>query len=240
MLLSFLFLFASSKKTYLTFDVYGTLLNISTVEIEVRKMAEECNVDPFDAYSTYKNYADIVCYGEDYSDFDETLRKALFWTDLKLKTNNSCFVNNSERLINVFKNFKPFPETLATLQEMKNRGYEIYIMSNSANIVMDENRKALGDLFGDHVFLAQYAKAYKPQLQFFQYVHEKLDFDHNNHTHIAQGFWSDIMPASLMKWENKIWVNRKHTLPSSKFEPFIEVSTLDQALEYLPPVENTD
>ncbi|OHT03035.1 haloacid dehalogenase [Tritrichomonas foetus] len=157
-----------------------------------------------------------------------------------MNTNNSCFLNGFDRLIEVYKNFKPFPEVLSTLQEMKNRGYEIVIMSNSENAVMDYNRKALGDLFGDNVLLAQQSKAYKPQLKFFRYVHEKLNFDKNNHTHIAQGYWSDIMPAKLMNWETKIWVNREGTLSSPKFEPCVVVSTLDQALEYLPPVENTD
>ena len=99
---------------------------------------------------------------------------------------------------------------------------------------MDVNQHALGDLFNISL-LAQDAKAFKPDLKFFQYVHDKLKFDKNNHTHIAQGYWSDIVPAIQMNWENRVWVNRKNHKYVDKF-PCNVVTNLTEALEYLPPL----
>ncbi|KAH0795355.1 HAD family hydrolase [Histomonas meleagridis] len=218
---------------YVTFDVYGTLLNMSSISDCIKEIANENGVNPQAASNMYTSCEYKVLYGEEYVDLDSKIKNALFWTDIFLNTN--CFVKSYDRVINAYNNLKPFPEVIEALSEIKNRGYSIVIMSNSMKSIMDNNRKALGNLF-DIAYLADETKAYKPQLQFFKYVHEKLDFDHVNHTHIAQGIWADIFPATQMGW-NRIWVNRANEGVSSRFEPYHVVSNLTEALEFLPPLE---
>ena len=226
----FLFLAHCFTAHYLTFDVYGTLLNTSTIPETIRQIAIENQIDPIEAANMFESYQDLVIYGEGYADFDEKLRKALMWTDIFMNAN--VFEKSFDKLLNTYYNLKPFPEVINTLKEMKRRNYILVIMSNSVKSIMNINQHALEDLF-DVVLLAQDSKAYKPNLQFFKYVHEKLDFDHNNHTHIAQGYWSDIMPANQMNWTNKIWVNREHSKFSSKY-PCNMVYNLTETLQYLP------
>lgn len=219
---------------YLTFDVYGTLLNTAPKKAAIKKIATDNNFDPEIAYNAYEASEDHCVYGDEYSDWDQKIKRALFWADLTL---NTSFFNTDEsyqRIIDAYNSYQPFPEVLDTLKKMKERGYTIVIMSNSANVLMDVNRKALGDLF-EHCILAQESKAFKPSLKFFNYVHNKLDFDNNDHTHIAQGVWADIFPATQMGW-NKIWVNRGNERTSSEFEPYHVVSNLSQTLQYLPPL----
>ena len=229
----FLILSLASSKHYITFDVYGTLLNTSPIGDTIKQIALDNGLDQDLAYNTYSNYKDLVTYGEEYMDYDMTIKNALIWTDIKM--NSDCFEKNFDLLMNVTRNFEPFPEVIDALKEMIERNYTIVIMSNSMASVMDYNREALDDLF-DLAILAEESKAYKPQLKFFQYVHDKLDFDHNNHTHIAEGYWSDISPAIKMNWENRILVNREN-LKYSDLYPCTVVSTLDEALQYLPPVD---
>ncbi|KAK8889651.1 hypothetical protein M9Y10_034404 [Tritrichomonas musculus] len=223
---------------YITFDVYGTLLSTSAKKKAIRKIATDNHFDPERAYQIYEQSEDHCVYGDEYSDWDQKIRRALFWADLTL---NTSFFNTNEsyqRIIDAYNSYQPFPEVLDTLKQMKKRGYTIVIMSNSANVLMDVNRKALGNLF-EHCILAQESKAFKPNLKFFRYVHQKLDFDHNNHTHIAQGVWADIYPATQMGW-NKIWVNRAGERPSPEFEPYHVVSNLSQTLDYLPYLNNNE
>lgn len=220
---------------YLTFDVYGTLLNTKPKREALIQIAKDNNFDPNIALYAYEQNEDHCVYGDEYSDWDQKIRRALFWTDINL---NTSFFNTNEsyqRIIDAYHSYQPFPEVIDTLKEMKKRGYTIVIMSNSANILMDVNRKALGNLF-EHCILAQESKAFKPSLKFFKYVHKKLNFDKNNHTHIAQGVWADIFAATEMGW-NKIWVNRGNERPSDDFEPYHVVSNLSETLNYLPPLK---
>ena len=223
---------------YITFDVYGTLLNTEPKKLSIKQIAIDNNFDPDLAYQKYEESEDHCVYGDEYSDWDQKIRRALFWTDLSLNTSFFDTNESYQKIISAYNSYKPFPEVIDSLKELKKRGYTIVIMSNSANVLMDINRKALGDVF-EHCILAQESKAFKPSLKFFKYVHKKLDFDHNNHTHIAQGVWADIYAATQMGW-NKIWVNRDRERTSSEFEPYQVVSNLSETLAYLPPLTNND
>lgn len=201
------------------------------------EIAKENGVDPDEAATTYSSSEDEMMYGEEYSDLDNKIKRALFWTDTYL--NSNCFENAYERVIDAYNNLKPFPEVVDTLKEIKARGYTIAMMSNSMKSIMDHNRKALGNVF-EIAYLADEIHDYKPRLSFFKYVHEKLDFDHNPHTHVAAGYWWDIFPATEMKWPNKIWVNRDGMKKSPLYDPQIEVHNLAEVLDHLPPLENKD
>ncbi|KAH0789116.1 HAD family hydrolase [Histomonas meleagridis] len=220
---------------YVTFDVYGTLLDMSSITDRIKEIAKENNVDPVNAANTYSSSEDEVMYGEEYADLDVKIQRALFWTDIYLNTN--CFEKAYDRVIDAYNNLKPFPEVVEALTEIKNRGYTIAMMSNSMKAIMDNNRKALGDLF-EIAYLADEVKNYKPRLEFFKYVHEKLDFDHNNHTHVAAGYWWDIFPAAEMKWPNKIWVNRGNMKSATIYDPQIEVHNLTEVINYLPQLND--
>lgn len=219
---------------YITFDVYGTLLNMSSIGETIAKIAEENNFNPETASSMYLTTEDEIMYGQDFMLLNEVINRTLFWTDTYL--NQNFFQKNYDRVVQAYKDLKPFPEVVESLQELKSRGYKLIMMSNSMEMIMKENRKTLGDVF-EKSYLADEIKAYKPRIEFFQYVHKDLDFDHNNHTHIANGYWWDIEPATKMNWKYKIWVNRNHMKGSSEFDPQIEVFYLNETLDYLPSLK---
>ena len=220
---------------YLTFDVYGTLLNMSSISETISKIAVENNFDPKKATSMYSLTEDEIMYGEDFATLDKVINKSLFWSDTYL--NQNFFQKNYDKVLQAYKDLKPFPDVIDSLKELKSRGYTLVMMSNSMNLIMDENKKSLGGLF-DKSYLAEQIKNYKPRIEFFQFVHKDLDFDNNNHTHIANGYWWDIEPATKMNWKYKIWVNRNGMKKSSEFDPQIEVRDLKEALNYLPLLED--
>lgn len=218
---------------YLTFDVYGTLLNMSLISETISKIADENNFNSQLASSTYSITEDDIMYGEDFMTLDKIINKTLFWCDIYL--NQNFFQKNYNRVLQAYKDLKPWPDVIESLKELKSRGYTLIMMSNSMDSIMNENKKALGNLF-DQSYLAERIKAYKPRIEFFKYVHNDLNFDKNNHTHIANGYWWDIEPATKMNWKYKIWVNRNGLKKSPEFDPQIEVFDLNEALNYLPPI----
>lgn len=227
-------LFIISLTHYLTFDVYGTLLNMSSIAETISEIAKENNFDGKKASSMYSTVEDEIMYGEEFVTLDKIVNKSLFWSDTYL--NQNFLQKNYDRVIQAYKDLKPFPDVIESLKELKSRGYTLVIMSNSMDMIMDENKKSLGGIF-DKSYLAENVKAYKPRIEFFQFVHKDLDFDNINHTHIANGYWWDIEPATKMNWKYKIWVNRNKMKKSLEFDPQIEVVDLKEALNYLPPLQ---
>ena len=208
---------------------------MSSISETISEIAKENNYNPESAASMYSITEDEIMYGQDFMTLDEVINRSLFWSDTYL--NQNFMQKNYERVIQAYKNLKPWPDVIEALQELKKRGYTLVMMSNSMDMIMDENKKALNNLF-DKSYLADKIRAYKPRIEFFQYVHRDLDFDNNNHTHVANGYWWDIEPATKMKWPYKIWVNRNGMKKSPEFEPQIEVHDLKEALNYLPPLKD--
>ena len=105
------------------------------------------------------------------------------------------------------------------------KGYELAVMSNSTNQMMDWHMEKLEYLF-DGRLVAEETMCYKPKLSFFQMAEEKFHLKGKNHCHIAKGYWWDIVPAYKMGW-NKIWVNRANLSHGRDIEkPYLTVSTL--------------
>ncbi len=222
---------------YLTFDIYGTILNSSSLDETIKQIAIENECDPNSASKTYFLTEEEIMYGEDFMTLDKVINKSLFWTDTYL--NKNIFQKNYERMIHAYKDLKPFPDVIDSLKELKSRGYTLIMMSNSMDMIMDENKKSLENLY-DGSYLADRIKAYKPRIEFFQFVHKDLDFDNYNHTHIANGYWYDIEPVTKMNWKYKIWINRNGYKKSPEFDPQIEVFDLNEALKYLPNLHTED
>ena len=72
-----LFLSLSLSRHYVTFDVYGTLLNISYISDVIMQIAKENGIDPQIASATFDECEDMMVYGENYTNFNEKLRSAL-------------------------------------------------------------------------------------------------------------------------------------------------------------------
>jgi 2-haloacid dehalogenase len=96
---------------------------------------------------------------------------------------------------------------------------------------MDCNLKYLETKI-DYVFLAENLKCYKPQIEFFKRVEQEILINRDLHVHIAAGFWWDIVPATYLNW-NKIWVNRNGKFGIKEYQPYTEISKLDEIFNHL-------
>ena len=130
-----------------------------------------------------------------------------------------------KNIIDIHKNFKPFPDVIKNLKELKAKGYKLFLMSNTIHSIMKCNLNSLENVF-DGVFTAEDTKCYKPNLKFFEYVEKHIGFDRSEHCHIAKGYWWDIVPCSKLGWR-KIWVNRQKKKGSNKHKPYLEVTSLN-------------
>ncbi|OOM15821.1 haloacid dehalogenase type II [Clostridium saccharobutylicum] len=211
----------------LTFDCYGTLIDTKPIYDAIADIAKKNELDSKDALNTYVSYEDRLMYGEAYMPYDKLIKQVLEYCDMEL--NIDVFSKSYDEIISLHKTLKPFKEVVETLKIIHKKGYRLALMSNSVHDIMDYNLDALDNIFDD-VFLAEDICAYKPNLEFFKYVEEKLKLKEKEHCHIAKGYWWDIVPCSKLGWR-KIWVNRNYKKGNKRHEPYKEVHTLDEVLD---------
>ena len=207
----------------LTFDCYGTLLDTSPLYNYIGKLAEEHELSGQKAISIFSSYEDRLMYGEDFIPYKKLLKEVLSYCDMEMSSD--IFAAKYDTVIEIHKEFQPFPDVLPSLTKLKQKGYELAVMSNSTNQMMDWHMEKLEYLF-DGRLVAEETMCYKPKLSFFQMAEEKFHLKGKNHCHIAKGYWWDIVPAYKMGW-NKIWVNRANLSHGRDIEkPYLTVSTL--------------
>lgn len=213
-------------KKLITFDCYGTLIDTRPIDQEVAKIGSEHHLDGDKVSAIYTLNDARLMYAEPYISLDELIRTALERCDIMLGTD--FMKNEYERMLHVYKSLQPFPEVIDVLKELRQRDYQLVIMSNSCMSIMEHNLKALDNQINE-VILAEDVHAYKPQLTFFKQAEEQLDVKNREHCHVAQGYFEDIIPCTLLDWK-KVWVNRENEKGIAAQQPYKEVQTLDQIL----------
>ncbi|MFT8329570.1 MAG: HAD family hydrolase [Oenococcus oeni] len=209
----------------LTFDCYGTLLDTSTIKKRITEICDENHINALLAADTFFNYEDRFKYTDVVIPYEKLIKKSLKFVDMDLMTNN-LFLSHYQTILQAYYDLKPFPEVNGILAQLKKNGNSLYLMSNSSIQLMKYNLRALNHIF-DEVFTADDTKCYKPQLDFFDFVQNKLHFSNDNHIHIAKGFWWDIVPSSKISWK-KIWINRNHLSGLKDYQPYKELPNLSE------------
>ena len=213
----------------LTFDCYGTLLDTSPLYTHISSTAERNGFSGDKAKGIFVNYEDRLMYGEDYIPYIDLLHYTLEYCDMELNTN--IFEAEWQNVLNIHKEFMPYPDVLTSLKTLKDSGYRLYIMSNSMHSIMNWHLESLDHIIDD-VILAEDTHCYKPNLNFFHYAQTKLRLDSTKHLHIAAGYWWDIVPCSKLNW-NRIWVNRRGFKGNDRHQPYKEIHSFTELLNLI-------
>lgn len=214
---------------FLTFDCYGTLLDTSGIGTFLADLASKHHLSAEKAVAIYTNYEDRLMYGEEFHPYQELLQMILDYCDQELVTN--VFHDQLAALIAVHKDFHPFPDVIPALTKLKGQGWQLILMSNTNHDIMESNRQQFKGLIDD-VVLADDVHCYKPDLHFFRTVAEKYHLTSDNHVHIANGYWWDIVPCTKLGWP-KIWCNRCGFKGNQREQPYQEIHSLAAAGQVL-------
>lgn len=193
----------------ITFDMYSATLDINGSSTQL--IQEILNVDKESAQIFFKewrsqqwNYLllnNSMRNGfKSYSQITETIldytvQKQNLKMDEKVK----------EELMNVWINFKPWPEAKTVLSQIKKMGYEIGMLSNGDTKMLAPLAEQCGVEF-DYIFSAEQAKCYKPNPKIYQLPLEILNIKKEEMLHVA-GSVFDVMGAKSAHM-NCAWSNR--------------------------------
>jgi 2-haloacid dehalogenase len=218
------------KIEWVTFDVYGTLIDWETGAYDAFKA--EADRDGFtierDQLIPLFHEVQREIQSGSYELYAEVLRrtavriaKELGWP---LEPSRSNFLPDS------VQRWPPFKETNAQLDRFAKK-YNIGLVSNVDDKLLGLTRRHFRTDF-DLVVTAQQVRSYKPDPAHFTEAERRIG-GKKGWVHVAQSYYHDVEPC-LKRRVPVIWVNRhKEKLESGQKQPTAEVANLREAAKLL-------
>jgi 2-haloacid dehalogenase len=100
----------------------------------------------------------------------------------------------------------PFPEVPAALSELRDRGWQLAILSNTDRDLIADSQKQLGVPI-DLAIVAEDVESYKPAHAHWERFFEATTADREHHVHVAASLFHDIAPARELGLRT-VWINR--------------------------------
>jgi 2-haloacid dehalogenase len=140
----------------------------------------------------------------------------------------------SDALARSLPQWEPFPEVPAALTEVRQRGWNLVILSNSDRDLITESMKRIGVPF-DLAIVAGELGSYKPAPAHWEHFFEATTADKEHHVHVAASLLHDIAPARNLGLKS-VWINRLGERPEPKPDrELTDLSELPDTLDELVP-----
>ncbi len=216
--------------TFVTFDVYGTLIDWETgIYDAFAKEAARDGVE-IDRGVLIPLFHEIEqeIEGGSYELYAEVLRrtaieiaKRIGWA---LEPSRSGFLPES------VQRWQPFKETNPQLQKLSKK-YKLGLLSNIDDKLLGQTRRHIPIDF-DLVVTAQQVRSYKPEPAHFTECARRMG-GKRGWVHVAASYYHDVVPCIKARVP-VIWVNRaKQSLEPAQKKPTAEVSNLREAAKLL-------
>lgn len=216
--------------TFVTFDVYGTLIDRDTGIYEAFSAEAARDGVELDRGELLALVSEITreIEGGSYELYAEVLRRTAIEVsrrlDWPLEPSRSGFLPDS------VQRWKPFKETNIQLGKLAKK-YKLGLLSNVDDKLLGQTRRHLPTDF-DLVVTAQQVRSYKPDLAHFTECARRMG-GKRGWVHVAASHYHDVAPC-IKQRVPVIWVNRnKETLDSSQRKPTAEVTSLREAAKLL-------
>ena len=212
--------------SFVTFDVYGTLIDWETGVFDAFKA--EADRDGFtlerDELITLFHETQQQIEAGSYELYAEVLRRTAVQIAKKLgwplEPSRAGFLPDS------VKRWPPFKETNPVLTKIAKK-YKIGLVSNIDDKLLGETRRHI-PLDFDLVVTAQQVRSYKPDPAHFTECERRIGTK-RGWVHIASSYYYDVEPC-VKKKIPVIWVNRsKQQLEPNQKKPDAEVANLREA-----------
>ena len=216
--------------SFVTFDVYGTLIDWETGAYEAFQADAERDGFTIEREELIPLFYEVQkqIQAGSYELYAEVLRrtavqiaKDLGWP---LEPSRSGFLPES------VQRWPPFKETIPTLQKIAKK-YRIGLISNIDDKLLGQTRRHI-PLDFDLVVTAQQVRSYKPDPAHFIECERRIG-GKKGWVHIAASYYYDVEPC-LKRKIPVIWVNRnKEQLEGSQKKPDAEVPNLREAAKLI-------
>ena len=194
------------RPKFITFDCYGTLIHFRMAESARDLFADRVSPQHMEQFCK-----DFAAYRLDevlgaWKPYEEVIRNAV--TRVCKRWDIEYRDEDARRIYQAVPTWGPHADVPEPLSRIA-KEIPLVILSNASNDQIHENVAKLGAPFA-HVFTAQDAQAYKPRLQAFEYMIDKLGCRPDEIMHVSSSFRYDQMSARDLGMGARVWVNRGH------------------------------
>jgi len=137
--------------------------------------------------------------------------------------------NEEDALARSLPDWEPFPEVPAALQEARDRGWKLAILSNTDRDFIDASMARLAVPFELEIVASEIG-SYKPAHRHWERFFEQTQAPAAGHVHVAASLFHDIAPANELGLRS-VWINRLAEQPEPR--PTRELRDLDHLPETL-------
>jgi 2-haloacid dehalogenase len=102
--------------------------------------------------------------------------------------------------------WQPFPEVREALQQTRERGWKLAILSNTDRDFIEASMQRIAVRF-ELAIVASEIGSYKPDHGHWDRFFELVDVPRERHVHVAQSHFHDIVPAHELGLQS-VWINR--------------------------------
>lgn len=225
-----------NKYDVLTFDCYGTLIDWERgILTALKPVLERHNIhlSDDDILELYAKLESKIEKGE-FIAYKIVLKKIM--EDIGSKFGFNLSSSEKDCLVESLKNWQPFPDTVKSLQALKDK-FKLAIISNTDDDLFAYSTKHLGVNF-DYVITAEQVHNYKPAPDNFEFAIRKIGVSPDKILHVAQSIYHDIIPAKTVGLST-VWVNRRKgkkgfgATPPANEQAGYEVSDLKELVQIL-------
>jgi 2-haloacid dehalogenase/putative hydrolase of the HAD superfamily len=206
----------------ITFDCYGTLIDWEEgIRAAFRSAAREdgISLDEARIIDTYAANERVV-----EADGDRRYRDVL--AESAARTAHALgWPRDRERcgfLAESLPSWRPFPDTNAALERLRDKGIALGILSNVDDDLLEGTRRHFPVTF-EIIVTAQQVKSYKPGRAHFDEARKRIGS--RRWLHAAQSNFHDIVPANALGIPTA-WINRHGHTPLPGGRPAMEFATL--------------
>jgi 2-haloacid dehalogenase len=210
-----------------TFDCYGTLIDWNGgIRAELERAFPG------------RDEAELDALLARYHDVEKELEKdgALTYRDVMTEAMRRLGAPPGEEagLADSLPSWVPFPEVREALDEARQHGWRLAILSNSDREFIEASKERIGVPF-DETVVASEIRSYKPAFLHWLEFQSRTLTDRSRQVHVAASNYHDIAPATKLRIPN-IWINRdgEHPLTSPTRE-LPDLNGLAVALDEILP-----
>jgi 2-haloacid dehalogenase len=213
-----------------TFDCYGTLIDWNGgIQSELEQL-----FGVQDAPRLLERYHELEPEVE--QDGSLSYKVVLTETLIRLAEDEGLSIpeGESDALVKALPTWEPFPEVPDSLAELRRRGWNLVILSNSDRDLITESMKRIGVPF-DLAIVAGDLGSYKPEHAHWEHFYDVTTADKEHHVHVAASLFHDIAPARELGLKT-VWINRLGEKPEPKPDrELTDLAELPDTLDDLVP-----
>ena len=191
---------------FISFDCYGTLIDFAMGPTAKALFEDRVPADRMPAFlDSFRAYRLDEVLGE-WKPFREVIENSI--RRACTAHGVGCRASDAVALYDAIPTFEPHPNVVEVLKSIVPH-IPLVLLSNSMVDLIPASVTRLRAQFHE-VFTAEEARAYKPRMQAFEYMFDRLGCGPQQMMHVSSSFRYDLMTASDLGFMAKVFIDRQH------------------------------